>query len=60
MLLAINFEKYLEVKMEAIWTIRFKIRTNILVRKRKFCVLLRRRAVSALLGTCYSHAMNWV
>ena len=97
MLLAINFEKYLKVKMEAIWTISFKIKTNILAceqalclgknseereafpsprhparpkacsqatnieaREHTFCVLLRRRVVSALLGICYSNAMSCV
>ena len=96
MLLAINFEKYLKMKMKAIWTISFKIRTNILAyeqalclgknseereafpfpqptrlkacsqatnieaREHKFCVLLRGRVVSALLGICYSNAMSCV
>ena len=53
MLLAINFEKYLEVKREAIWTISFKIRTNIEVRKHTFYVLLRRQAVSTIFLKCF-------
>jgi len=36
--------------MDVIWIISFKITTEIEVRKHAFCVLLRRRAVSTLLG----------
>ena len=38
MLLAINFEKYLQMKMKAIWTISFKIRTNVLAYEQALCL----------------------
>ena len=44
--------------MDVIWTITFKIIAEIEVRKHLFCVLLRRRVISALLGICSFTAMK--
>ena len=46
--------------MDMIWTISFKVTAESEVRKKMFCVLLRRRVVSALLGMCSFIAMKCV
>ena len=50
-----------EPKMDMILTISFKILTaEIEIRKHMFCVLLRKRIVSALYGICFFFAMKFV
>ena len=50
-----------EPKMDMTLTISFKILTaEIEIRKHMFCVLLRKRIVSALYGICFFIAMKFV